>query len=756
MPYSYDSSGTSQTNFQEASTTVNAQEVPPRPKNSYSVSEMFEIRQRMVDANQLLPVESQLPYRLSEINRTIHVDLKEARLQDSTKKSSPTVNGFSNTDHDSQFLVDKMEKLSTNDQGSNWSSPLVSHPLLTRQTSSRISSNMTPPPGITPLGSVPPTLEPSQIQWIYLDAQGQEQGPFDGLMMQGWFEANYLTPELRLRRKEESSFRTLAELVQSLGDFRYPFLKRLPPITQSTDPIFFPNHAEVPQWGANSSNSKSSSPWISHQNLSMDYGGQRLNSPSTFLPQFDLTSQIRAATPLSAPIVSTPDFSAEILGASTAPLGESNQKELSATLTKEAEPENIDDFPIKSISFDDEPSQGSTPVSTAKDEPEPSKPATISSVFASSSVTVPTSAPAPAPVPAPTTVRTLPSLREIQQEELTKAKLRRQAEEARLQESLRLQRLKEQEKSKNEVSTSQKASDIAPWANTKVSGPPLSLRQIQELEAKQLQERKKKQLNNVQNQPIAQRLSEGAASTSLPASATWAKTPVAPVLATKSLTEIQKEQAEAQAQRLQSQALKNNAVSFANVASSSSTPVEPEDGWTVISKKVVAKPKPSAAAVAGALAPKQPLAPSALRALSAQGTVGTTANTATRSSQSAPPSRQFLDWCRSQLVQLNKSVNKEDLLSILLQLSGGSESQEIIADTIYSNSSIMDGRRFASEFLKRKQVVEAWIEKNGFEFDWYEAQTKTLNDVNDSSKDQDDEWDMAFTKVVSKKPKKRV
>ncbi|ANZ74901.1 BA75_02749T0 [Komagataella pastoris] len=752
MPYSYDSRGASQTHFQEASTTVNAQEVPPRPKNSYSVSEMFDIRQRMVDANQLLPVESQLPYRVSEINRTTHVDLKEARLQDSTKQSSPIVNGLSNKDHDSQLLVEKMERLSASDQTSNWSSPLVNHPLLTRQASGRISSNMTPPPGIAPLGSVPPTLEPSQIQWIYLDAQGQEQGPFDGLMMQGWFEANYLTPELRLRRKEESNFRTLAELVQSLGDFRCPFLKRLPPITQSTDPIFFANHAEVPQWGANASNSKSNSPWISHQNLSIDYGGQRLNSPSTFLPQFDLTSQIRAATPLSAPIVSTPDFSAEILGTSTAPLADSNQAELNAALTKEAEPENIDDFPIKTISFDDEPSQAPT-VSSAREEPEPSKPATISSVFASSSVAVPASA--PAPVPAPTMVKNLPSLREIQQEELAKAKLRRQAEEARLQESLRLQRLKEQEKSKSEVSTSQKASDIAPWANTKVSGPAVSLREIQALEAKQLQERKKKQLNTLQTQPIAQRLSEGAAPTSLPASATWAKTPVAPVLATKSLTEIQKEQAEAQAQRLQSQALKNNVVSFANVASSSSTPAEPEDGWTVISKKVVAKPKPSTATVSGALAPKQPLAPSALRALSAQGTVGTTTSS-TRSSQSAPPSRQFLDWCRSQLVQLNKSVNKEDLLSILLQLSGGSESQEIIADTIYSNSSIMDGRRFASEFLKRKQVVEAWIEKNGFEFDWYEAQTKTLNDTDDSSKEQDDEWDTAFTKVVSKKPKKRV
>lgn len=229
MPYSYDSRGASQTHFQEASTTVNAQEVPPRPKNSYSVSEMFDIRQRMVDANQLLPVESQLPYRVSEINRTTHVDLKEARLQDSTKQSSPIVNGLSNKDHDSQLLVEKMERLSTSDQTSNWSSPLVNHPLLTRQASGRISSNMTPPPGIAPLGSVPPTLEPSQIQWIYLDAQGQEQGPFDGLMMQGWFEANYLTPELRLRRKEESNFRTLAELVQSLGDFRCPFLKRLPP-----------------------------------------------------------------------------------------------------------------------------------------------------------------------------------------------------------------------------------------------------------------------------------------------------------------------------------------------------------------------------------------------------------------------------------------------------------------------------------------------------------------------------------------------
>lgn len=70
--------------------------------------------------------------------------------------------------------------------------------------------------------------------------------------------------------------------------------------------------------------------------------------------------------------------------------------------------------------------------------------------------------------------------------------------------------------------------------------------------------------------------------------------------------------------------------------------------------------------------------------------------------------QDFLRWCRSQM-KLNKGVEVNSVLEVLLSLPAGSEAKEIIADTIYSNSSTMDGRRFATEFIKRRVECERLV-----------------------------------------------
>lgn len=70
--------------------------------------------------------------------------------------------------------------------------------------------------------------------------------------------------------------------------------------------------------------------------------------------------------------------------------------------------------------------------------------------------------------------------------------------------------------------------------------------------------------------------------------------------------------------------------------------------------------------------------------------------------------QDFLRWCRSQM-KLNPSVETNSVLEVLLSLPAGSEAKEIIADTIYSNSSTMDGRRFAAEFVKRRMECERLV-----------------------------------------------
>ena len=106
----------------------------------------------------------------------------------------------------------------------------------------------------------------------------------------------------------------------------------------------------------------------------------------------------------------------------------------------------------------------------------------------------------------------------------------------------------------------------------------------------------------------------------------------------------------------------------------------------------------------------RPLATPLLNSPKPKGTV-TTSSLATAATPSYPGNasislrQEFIKWCKSQL-KLNPGISVTSVLEVLLSLPSGSESREIIADTIYSNSSTMDGRRFATEFIKRRTECE--------------------------------------------------
>lgn len=85
------------------------------------------------------------------------------------------------------------------------------------------------PSAIPSVGTPPPNrvLAPGAIQWIYLDASGQVQGPFDGVQMNGWFRAGWLPEDLQLRRIQDKEWITLGRLVQNLAQ-QNPFEAVLP------------------------------------------------------------------------------------------------------------------------------------------------------------------------------------------------------------------------------------------------------------------------------------------------------------------------------------------------------------------------------------------------------------------------------------------------------------------------------------------------------------------------------------------------
>ncbi|KAK7957951.1 hypothetical protein PG988_012799 [Apiospora saccharicola] len=65
---------------------------------------------------------------------------------------------------------------------------------------------------------------PDRMRWVYLDPQGQQQGPFTGLEMNDWYKANFFTPDLRVKKVEDPEFEPLGQLIRRIGNSREPFL----------------------------------------------------------------------------------------------------------------------------------------------------------------------------------------------------------------------------------------------------------------------------------------------------------------------------------------------------------------------------------------------------------------------------------------------------------------------------------------------------------------------------------------------------
>lgn len=68
------------------------------------------------------------------------------------------------------------------------------------------------------------------------------------------------------------------------------------------------------------------------------------------------------------------------------------------------------------------------------------------------------------------------------------------------------------------------------------------------------------------------------------------------------------------------------------------------------------------------------------------------------------PSEEFLQWCKLSLRNLNAGVNGDEILQMLLSFPVDNSCAEIIQDIIYANSTSMDGRRFASDFITRRKA----------------------------------------------------
>ncbi|KAJ7022069.1 hypothetical protein C8F04DRAFT_1139338 [Mycena alexandri] len=71
----------------------------------------------------------------------------------------------------------------------------------------------------------------------------------------------------------------------------------------------------------------------------------------------------------------------------------------------------------------------------------------------------------------------------------------------------------------------------------------------------------------------------------------------------------------------------------------------------------------------------------------------------------ATASHEFVRWLNDSLKGLNNSVNVEEIMSMLLSfpLDPDVSTVELISDLIYANSTTLDGRRFAAEFVSKRK-----------------------------------------------------
>ncbi|TFY70062.1 hypothetical protein EVJ58_g7 [Rhodofomes roseus] len=315
----------------------------------------------------------------------------------------------------------------------------------------------------------------------------------------------------------------------------------------------------------------------------------------------------------------------------------------------------------------------------------------------------------------------------------------------------------------------------APWAKedetkkAKPSGAPLGLREIQEAEMKKLEARKaaererERAARNATGgtsqsedfQPFttswglptsqagvarsAATPKESAASTvpsaTTPATPVW--TNAAKPVSKKTMKEIQEEEEKRKKLALKEKETVAAAAkrAYADTTTKPTAPAVQTMGgaWTTVGSggKMAAVATPvavrptvtttaSAKVVPGASSPAVASA-SAVRATATPAAAPSPRPaTATKASSKVdefptPPSQEFMKWIAESLKGLNNSVNFEEITSMLLTipLDPDPDTVELISDLIYVNSTTMDGRRFASEFVSRRKVDAASRAKNG-------------------------------------------
>ncbi|KAI5850837.1 hypothetical protein BZA05DRAFT_474176 [Tricharina praecox] len=287
------------------------------------------------------------------------------------------------------------------------------------------------------------------------------------------------------------------------------------------------------------------------------------------------------------------------------------------------------------------------------------------------------------------------------------------------------------------------APSIAPWAKeieTPLKGP--SLKEIQELEAKQAAVREAAEAEARRHALSQQVFSQPPPpAPGLPSTATWATSPsttpasggmsawnkplakAAPVSSgRKTLQQIQKEEearkVKAAAAAASQAALTSTVVAaatgkrYADLASKAA--VAPAQNPPINAAWTTVGPGGKSKNLGGILTPTTPATTVQPMKLSTSSLGFAPPAAAKKPTPPAAPSKpvatsaqeEFMKWCRASIKGLGAGVSPDQVIEMVVNFPSDAE---IIADTIYAVSTTMDGRRWAEEYIKRRNAAGSGV-----------------------------------------------
>lgn len=639
-------------------------------------------------------------------------------------------------------------------------------------------------------GAMPPGVGNPQLQtilksqWKYIDTQGQIQGPFDSDSMSQWYTSGYFQSFLQVARVGTSlepfgindRFITLGDLISKVNDFQDPF-NAFDIIISNAAAGFPALNGKLPSVGEDNQTSSLARPSQVTNIQSDDYTHDEILSLKNRDGSY--YHEVVVQIPVSKSNLEKLDVNAK-LDTSIPSTGIQNVQEEATKQNVQKEVHEITDkkangtFTSPDISLDRHQYNAISNADKAKEiELKRQQKAEVMA-------------------------KKLLDEQQRQEEELKKKEESRKLKKQQKQKIKEQQDISAKNKTNKDETNSSKGtplveaeitiesstskdvkSPLAPWANKvkNITPSKISLSELQERE--ELEQAKRNHERELKERAAALKwqediLKEDKAQKELKSVLTWASKPAAPPVAvdikpqlkktvdshehtknnikfnhsdSEPLKEFKSPSFIEEQKHLWEEAQRSGTKRHTTTTTTTYTTNTPNE-WTTITSKATNtanQPKPSV------YQPKSYVSPDKLGAVASGGTNGKQIGSSTsipslRAKYTAPTTypgnasisvrQEFLRWCRSHM-KLNAKVEVNSVLEVLLSLPAGSESKEIIADTIYSNSSTMDGRRFATEFIKRRLECEKQVKDP---LTWSEA--LALPEGNE------DDWEF---QVVSKK-----